>query len=90
MRRLDVNRPDFAAILPHFKIRAGPKVRVVKPEPRGLRCEGDASRAVRWDVRGPFLRGAIDVARNELAMPMELFWDSRFVVNIDHDPAPFP
>jgi len=38
----------------------------------------------------PFLRGAIDVARNELAMPMELFWDSRFVVNIDHDPAPFP
>jgi hypothetical protein len=66
-----------------MEISTRPIVRVVETETGGTRDEGDAPHSVRWDERRSFLRSAIHIRRNELSMPMQLFWGIRVIVHLD-------
>ena len=70
---LDVNRPNLAAVLPRCKIGPGAIVRMIEAQTGRIRRERDAALAMCRDVRRSFLGSAIDVGRDFLAMPMQLF-----------------
>ena len=61
MLRLDVNRPDLAAVLAGAEIGAGAIVRVIEAESRRPRREGDAPHAVRGMNGVPFFGRAVDI-----------------------------
>jgi len=82
--RLDVDEADLSAVRPRGEVAAGVGVRVVEAKPSGKRRECDAPHAVRWDERRALFRRAIDVARQEHPMPVELFGGVSVVVHV-HD-----
>jgi hypothetical protein len=87
--RFNVNRPNFSAVLPGGQIGTRAIVSVVEPEPGRTWREGDAPPAVRRNERGAFLGGSIDVDRNFLTVPMQLFRCVRILVNFDRYLPPF-
>ncbi len=86
---LDVDRPDLAAVLAGVQIRLGAHVTVIKAQASWPGGEGDAPRAASGDEWRALFRRAVDVHRNLLAVPMQLFRGVGIVLDIDDDPAPF-
>jgi hypothetical protein len=64
-------------------------VGVIEAKAGWFRHEGDAAHAMRRNVWRSLLGGAINISRNELAMPVQLFGRLGVVVDIDDDPLTF-
>src|SRR5579871_1969258 len=79
---LDVNWADFTTVLTCIKVRTCAIVRVIKAKARRLWREYDAPCAMGCNVRCSFLRRSINICRNHLTMPMKLFRNICFVVNV--------
>ncbi len=58
---------------------------MVEAIPRGPWDERDAAASMRWNKRRALLRGAIDIGRKKLSMPMQLLRRVRLIVNVDRD-----
>ena len=86
---LDVDRTDLAGVGAAIEVPAGHNMRVIEAETGRLRHERDAAHAVRRDVGRPFLGRAVDIARNDLAMPVHKFRRVGVVVDVDHRALPF-
>ncbi len=63
------------------EIRTRPIMRMVETETGRTRCEHDAPHSARRDERRSFFRRAINIRRNELSMPMQLFRGVRIVLH---------
>ena len=89
MRRLDVDRPGLPGIGAETEIVPRHDMGVVEAEARRLRHKGHAAHAVRGNVGRSLLGRAVDVDRNELAVPVQLLRRIGVVVDIDNDPLAF-
>ena len=82
--RLDVNRADLSAILPIGEVGAGHEMRVIEPQSGRPRHKTDPARAMSGNVRRALLRGAVDIHRHGLPVPMQLLRRVGIVPDIDH------
>jgi len=78
-----INRSDLPAVLSCAKIGPGPIVRVIETQTGRTRSEHNPAHSVCGNKGRPFFGSAIDVSRNHLAVPMQLFGSVRFVVYFD-------
>jgi hypothetical protein len=85
MRGFDVDRASEAVVLAGGEVGSCSYVGVIETDAGGSRCELNAARAVGGDVGGAFFGCAVDVDRNELAVPMELLRGVGVVVNVYGD-----
>ena len=82
---LDVNRSHQAAVLSCGKICPCAHVRMVKAKARWRGREDDAPLSVRRNEGRTFFGGAVNIGRDRLAVPVQLFGRVRVVVDIDGD-----
>src|SRR5271169_823155 len=87
--RLDIHRPDLSTVLPSRKIRARPFVCVIEAKARRTGRKSDAPHALRGDERCALLRSSVDVCRNVLAVPVQLFWRVCLIKDVDGDRLAF-
>src|ERR1700674_762958 len=78
-----VNQPDLAAVLSCVEIGTRPIMRVIETQTRRTRSECDAPHSARCDEGRSFLRRSVDIRRNELSVPMQLFWCVRVIVHFE-------
>jgi hypothetical protein len=81
----DIYRTDQARVVPRAQICPRADVGVVEAIPGRLWDERDAAASVRGNERRAFFRGAIDIGRKKLPMPMQLLGRVRLIVNVDRD-----
>ncbi len=87
--RLDVDRADESAVLAGAEVCAGSDVRVIEAQAGWSGYEGDAAAPV-WRHEGRALfRGAIDIGRDGLAVPMDLLRPVGVIVDVDGDALAF-
>src|ERR1700686_2316164 len=76
---LDVQRPNFTAVLSGGQVRTRAVMRVIRAEARWSRCEYDPSLAMRRNERSAFLGRSVHLSRYHLAVPMQLLRRVRVV-----------
>ena len=79
----DVHLSDLTTVLSCVQIRTSPVVRIIKAKacrPWGKRNAAHSMRGNKWWL---FFRRAIQIWRNELSVPMQLFWRVWVVVNLN-------
>ncbi len=86
---LDVDRADEASVLAEIEIGSGADVSVIKTESGGLGSERNSARAVGRNEGSALFGGAVDVGRDELAVPVELLGNVGVVVDVDGDGLSF-
>ena len=82
---LDVDGANLAAVLARAEVGSAAGMGVIEAEPGGARGEGDAAAAMRRDEGCAFFGGSVDVGRDGLAVPVELFRRIGVVVDVDGD-----
>jgi hypothetical protein len=85
---LDVDRPCLAGVHAAVEVGAGHHVRVIEAEAGWARNEHDALHPMRGNERRALFRGAIDIARDHLSMPMHKLGDIGVIMDIDDHSLP--
>ena len=89
MRGLDVDRTGLSGIGAQTEIVHRHDMGVIETEARRLRHIGDAAHPVGGNVGRSLLGSAVDIGRNELAVPVQLLRRISVVIDINNDTLAF-